>query len=331
VYNTERYFDTCARSLLNQTTKDIEILLINDGSTDKCPEICDMYQRLCPDIIKVYHRENQGQNASWNFGLSVAQGQWVCFVDSDDQAEPHMAQTMLEYAKNGNSDVYVFGHFEDYENNSLCHTPRVRTLTPREKANFVHECGDIPSSMWGKLYRRGFLEAHGLRFDPTPFHFEDTLFNIRAFRLAETVSVCGKPLYRYRITASGFTRRWCVDKPKLYGLFIQRYGEFTDEHFDTETSARMKGKMLWYYAACYADFYDDARGKLSHREATRRLSECFKREPFRSGIRGAAETGAKPWQRLNLFLLRHGLAGIWFTLRKAVKTLHKKSENKPYV
>jgi len=109
VYNVERYFDQCAQSLFYQTCRDIEIIFINDGSPDNCPAMCDEYEKQHPELVRVVHQKNCGQNVAWNTGLSVATGEWICFVDSDDWAEPNMIETMLKYAENKEAEANPVG------------------------------------------------------------------------------------------------------------------------------------------------------------------------------------------------------------------------------
>ena len=104
VYNTEKYLAKCLDSVIAQTYTNIEVVLIDDGSTDGSPAICDSYHNKDERVI-VYHRENQGASLARKFGLSVAKGQFIQFVDSDDWIKPEMTEKLVRSAEENNSDI----------------------------------------------------------------------------------------------------------------------------------------------------------------------------------------------------------------------------------
>ena len=108
VYNAEKYLDECVKSLVNQTLQDIELILVDDGSSDRSGEICDGYAARY-HFVKVIHQTNGGVGAARNRGLEEAAGEWVTFMDSDDWAEPDMVEIMLGHALVHSSDISIFG------------------------------------------------------------------------------------------------------------------------------------------------------------------------------------------------------------------------------
>ncbi len=112
IYNVEKYFTRCMDSLLNQTLKDIEIILVDDESPDNCPAMCDEYARL--DIrVKVIHKKNEGQGIARNTGLKIATGQYIAFVDSDDFVDVTMYEKLVNYAEKNKLDT-CFCRFQKY-------------------------------------------------------------------------------------------------------------------------------------------------------------------------------------------------------------------------
>lgn len=109
VYNAEQYLMDCVRSLIGQTYEKIEIILIDDGSTDRSSEMCDMCIGL-DARIKVYHQKNKGVSSARNFGIDVASGDFVCFVDADDLIHPTMIEALLEGVIKGNADIAACGY-----------------------------------------------------------------------------------------------------------------------------------------------------------------------------------------------------------------------------
>lgn len=114
VYNVELYIHQCIDSIVNQTYQDIEILLIDDGSTDKCRNICDEYARI-DHRIRVFHTENKGLSAARNLGLREARGEYIGFVDSDDWIEPNMYEVLLQQLEKNGAEISVCELFVEYK------------------------------------------------------------------------------------------------------------------------------------------------------------------------------------------------------------------------
>ena len=110
IYKTEKYLSTCVESLLCQTLKEIEIILIDDGSPDNCPALCDNYA-LKDSRIKVIHKTNSGLSDARNIGIKEAAGEYIGFVDSDDWVKPEMFEKMYQNAIQNNADVVVCNLF----------------------------------------------------------------------------------------------------------------------------------------------------------------------------------------------------------------------------
>lgn len=107
VYNLEQYLPRCLDSLVNQTLQEIEILCVDDGSTDSAPTIIEEYGKKYPDKIKVFHKDNGGEFTTRNYGLERASGEYVTFVDTDDYVEPDWAEKLYKAAKENNADIAV--------------------------------------------------------------------------------------------------------------------------------------------------------------------------------------------------------------------------------
>src|SRR5690554_5853314 len=117
IYNIEDYLPTCINSILNQEFDDYELLLINDGSTDNSGKICDQYA-LKDNKIRVYHQKNAGVSAARNLGLEKATGEWICFVDGDDELYPNSLFAIMEKADKSKSEMIIARSFI-YESDQL--------------------------------------------------------------------------------------------------------------------------------------------------------------------------------------------------------------------
>lgn len=118
IYNSDRFLERCIRSVINQTFQDIEVLLINDGSNDKSGQICDKYAEK-DSRITVYHKKNQGVSSARNLAIDKAKGEYICFVDSDDEIDKCMLEELHKLINNNNADIVICGHKSIYPNNKV--------------------------------------------------------------------------------------------------------------------------------------------------------------------------------------------------------------------
>lgn len=163
VYNTEKYLERCLNSLIQQTVKKIEIILVDDGSTDSSGNICDNYAKN-HENIKVIHQMNRGQAAARNEGLKIAGGKYIGFVDSDDWIKYDMYETMLEVIENENCDVVECDYIQT---DKFSQTTEVVADTEQKKKIFSgdeilreHLLGTcFKSVIWNKLYRKDIINC----------------------------------------------------------------------------------------------------------------------------------------------------------------------------
>ena len=147
VYNVEKYLERCINSLVHQTMKEIQIILVDDGSTDKSPSICDDYAKKDKRIL-VIHKENEGQGIARNYGLARASGEYVCFLDSDDYYELDTCEKLYEILKETNADMCCFGYQINDKEGNLVRRPLIKEkiYQGEEIRNdfILHYFGDLP-------------------------------------------------------------------------------------------------------------------------------------------------------------------------------------------
>lgn len=209
IYNVEKYLDKCVNSLLNQTIKNIEIILVDDGTPDNSGKIADEYERKY-DNIKVIHQKNSGLGPARNTGIENATGQYIGFVDSDDWVEKSMYERLLNKAKENNADI-VFGGHKDVISGKIArikpHPLAGKTILEKEKILkirknlFGHSVDDTdleayPMRVWTGIYKREFLLNNNIRFEN--ILSEDTIFNLPAYKYAEVIAFTGDTDYCYR-------------------------------------------------------------------------------------------------------------------------------------
>lgn len=181
IYNTEAYLPRCIDSILSQSFTDYELLLIDDGSIDNSGSICDKYAQQ-DNRIKVFHKKNGGLCSARNTGLDHAQGEWIYFVDSDDELMPEGLRTLVDCISD---DVdMVMGGYEQYDlDGNLIQTEQkhsIQTLSRRDSLLVLFPEHTIIYSylgyVWNRLFRKRIIQDHSLRFDDTVGIKEDTLF-----------------------------------------------------------------------------------------------------------------------------------------------------------
>lgn len=192
VYNVEKYIAKCLDSLLNQTEKNIEIIVVNDGSKDNSQLIIDEYVEKNPGKIISLIKENGGLSDARNFGIPYARGEYVGFVDSDDYVEQNMFEDLLKESESGKKKIIACGYFMDWESKNI-----VRTDNDYMDVESYILSGLVVA--WNKIYRRDWLLETAVRF-PKGLLYEDVQFfcdlliNIKSMN---EVSIIKKPLIHY--------------------------------------------------------------------------------------------------------------------------------------
>ncbi len=203
-YNVETYIGECIESLVAQTLDNIEILIVNDGSTDKTQEIIEHYCEAYPEKIRAFSQENAGPSKARNFALSIATGDYISFIDSDDQASPEMLMKLYNCAIAHNADLVVCGRAyrsEDGNVTSIWFPKEIdRTTNIFQSPQLL---SDTSSFLWDKLFRRETLERFNFTFDENIHYAEDALFVYRFLYYASNVCSVQEALYYYTVRRSG--------------------------------------------------------------------------------------------------------------------------------
>lgn len=228
VYNVEKYIKQCLDSLIAQTIEDIEIILIDDGSTDLSSEICDYYASMYKNV-KVIHNKNVGLGLSRNVGLSMAKGEYVGFVDSDDYINPKMYERLMNLAKNTNADIAYCSIAKftglDAGENSISIDETWRVWKENEiKKYLLNRIGSEPyckndnyygASVCAAIFKKSLIEENHIRFlSERQYISEDVLFNIDLISICKTIVHCNDKLYYYRYNPNSLTTKYKADRFK---------------------------------------------------------------------------------------------------------------------
>ena len=202
VYNVEKYIDRCLKSIISQNYDDLEIIVIDNGSTDSSGSICDTYASEYSNI-SAYHIENHGVGSARNFGLAKAQGEFICFVDADDYLVGNLFSDVENQLDSG-LDLLVFSYYNSLEKN-LSETTRSAKILPiegkKDRNQFIALftelfLSEMMYTVWNKIYRREFLEGHRIMFEQYELG-EDVRFNLNVFECVHTISFSQTCYYVY--------------------------------------------------------------------------------------------------------------------------------------
>lgn len=260
VYNTEKYLEQCLESVLNQTLQDIEIICVDDGSTDNSLEILKTFAQKDKRII-ILTQQNQGQSVARNKGIEIAKGEYIGFVDSDDWISSEMLEKMYANAEEFESDITmcsftIFNEKTAETNTSdsymsldlFPNTFENRNFSFKETYDFIFR---ICVSPCNKIYKRDFIIKNNILF-PEGLFFEDNVFFYKAFMQSERNSLIKKPFYTYRV-GTGTSTVTSVDSRKLdffkvfsqIEIFLKEMGYYDDlgEYFEKHKKNTLK---YWY-------------------------------------------------------------------------------------
>lgn len=199
VYNTEKYLQRCVDSVIGQQGVTIEIILVDDGSTDASPKICDDYAARY-SFITALHIQNSGPATAKNEGFKVAKGNYIALTDSDDKMEPQMLYKMVTAGYNHDADIICCNYKQIDEKGHVSHlnsTNKQYVLNHEEGLIHLFSKNKIYSQCWTKIYKRQMLTENHIENDPGLRTDEDFIYNIRAFVHAQTTVIVDEPLYEY--------------------------------------------------------------------------------------------------------------------------------------
>lgn len=237
VYNVENYLSQCLDSILAQTYKDIEIVMVNDGSTDHSKYIATSYANRY-SFIHLYNYENAGISTTRNRLLRHAKGEYVFFVDSDDYIAPQTLQAMMNHMETNNCDIVCCGYTMDYRFGALYRKVETKkVMTKQEALHSLAENKGMNNYPWGKLYKKKCFS--NVSFPEFMRGFEDTYTVFKALCNADTIGCITKRYYHYVQHQGSLTHRMnletAYDMRKAYEYqesCLRRWYPEEDFHFD---------------------------------------------------------------------------------------------------
>lgn len=251
IYNVEQYLSQCLDSILRQTYKNLEIILVDDGSLDHCSEMCDIYQKK-DNRIKVIHKKNGGLSDARNTALDIATGDYVTFVDSDDFILPNYVETLYTALKSNEADIaqvkftYYFDDNDPEKYGSEKGYCRVYSCKEAIYSQLIN--GEITASACAKLYKIALFES--VRF-PVGEIYEDLAVFCDLFLQASRVAYVNLVLYRYRVRKGSIMQQSFNRKQYVEVRWIERNMDMVLERYpDLEPEARAR-RVSSYFKTLY--------------------------------------------------------------------------------
>lgn len=262
VYNVEAYLDKCLDSLAKQTLKEIEIIVVNDGSPDNSQKIIEKYQKKYP-TIKGFLKENGGVSSARNYGISKAKGEYLAFVDGDDYVNDDMYEKMYQKAKQGNFDIVVCDLNYVYEDGTIKRvSSKIETDTTNIKKTYVN----MYPCVWNKIYKKSLFTKNILFKEGV--WFEDVDFLYKIFPYVKTIGVIKEPLNQYVQRKGSITKTF--DK-RLYN-YITNFNDLIKFYQDNNIYDEYKKELEYCYVRyLYATFIKQATNfsKEEYQKATK--------------------------------------------------------------
>lgn len=339
VYNVEKHIDNCLKSLIDNSLDSYEIILVDDGSTDNCPSICDDYARKY-DYVNVVHKKNGSAASARNAGLEIARGDYITFLDSDDYVDDEYIGYLYRELKN-NSDIFVLPFYIDYldvDNNSSTsnESNELINVSAEDAVRFLEE-KSIFNMVWNKVYSKALLEREpetvfALNSEPG----EDLIFNCRCFSKAGTVTVLNRPFYHWvRRGEDTLANRFREDLYERNKVFINYRNKLYKSLgiAKTDFSALAKGN-LDYIFACIPNMYRVGK-KFDRKKRLEFYKDIISSEMIEEWVKSVQPKEKLLKQFVYLYKkqspflmdtiysiemgLRNSLNGIWVRMRKQVK------------
>lgn len=267
IYKVEKYLSRCLDSVVNQTLDDIEIVLVDDGSPDSCPEICDRYAKK-DSRIKVIHKKNEGLGYARNSGMLIATGEYIAFLDSDDYVSKDMYEKVYSELKRTDADCCVTGYVVKKDSGDEIHKENPLGTAVYESDDIITKVlagmlgskpdqardTDVGMSVWKCVYRKELLQDKGILFpSERELISEDIIFQIRVLPQVKRVCTLSEVMYYYceNSNSQSLTKTYSKDKfdryKKLYNVELEMLSKIK---FCEETRLRATRMFLGNTRVC---------------------------------------------------------------------------------
>lgn len=228
IYNVEKYLDQCIKSLCSQTYKNLEIILVDDGSKDKCPTICDTWATK-DNRIKVIHKQNGGLSDARNYGIENANGEYICFIDSDDFISPDYIQILLNNLLKENAQIAECQYYDYFDEDKILidhENEDITILSNLQALRSMYNFKGFSIMIWNKLYKKELF--NNIRFPKGKLH-EDVFTTYKLIYKSEKIIQTSKKIYYYRQRQNSISKQFTEKRLDVIDAF-KEIDDFYTEH-----------------------------------------------------------------------------------------------------
>lgn len=272
VYCVEPYLDQCVESIVNQTYSNLEIILVDDGSPDGCPEKCDTWAMM-DSRIKVIHKNNGGLSDARNYGLESASGEYISFVDSDDWLAPNFYEVLFNALQKEQAQISACSIKWAYDDHvdSDCNIYKQKVYTSEEAMNTLIQGDCFYAVVWNKLYSASLLE--GIRFPVGKLH-EDEFVTYKIMGRAKKLTLCVETEYFYRQRQGSIMQEWSIRHLDALEAFFER-----NEYLKCEfPRLYLKDKVI--LALACRSYYQECNKRSDANEGKQKILDYRRRIQF---------------------------------------------------
>lgn len=325
VYNAEKYLEECIDSILNQTYKNFELLLIDDGSTDLSGAICEQYKEN-DYRIRVFHRKNAGAAAARNFGIEQAKGYWVTFVDSDDWITNNYIETLAVNDKE--LEVCFVNTRKKRRNRKTSLSGEIHVLD-KEHFHAFERCllnkyadSNHPhlTSACAKLYKKDFLLQYSIKFPEKLKKSEDAIFNMQVYNKAKTGLWNTAELYNYRINGESITHSYDQNAIKTYKRHLMYVRKFYQNCTYSQFERDYEVRAIFDFIYCILHDFCHLKNYGSYAERKKKFIIAKNDSVFHNGIQNVKTKGFTLEERILIFMIKNNL---FFALNAIIRTIQK--------
>lgn len=320
IYNVEKYLPKCLDSVINQTYKNLEIILVDDGSPDNSGKICDEYAKK-DKRIKVIHKNNGGVSSARNVGLSETNGNWIAFIDSDDWIEINYIEILINVAIRNNSDIVICGYNRVVGDNSEALNCD-NTVRQYNKKKFLLYCL-TPQTGFGfchmKIIKKDIIKD--IKFSENLTVGEDALFNIMlSENIKNDVSFVKKALYNYRINNDSVVKKFDNNYVSKYLKAIQINKKYLFENYQDLEIKQGYYNFAAFHVLLIAVNYCFNKENKNQIECLKKVCDI---KEFKEAIKKSNYHGMSITRKITLFTIKHKL----FYITALICEIRKKQNN----
>ena len=282
IYNVEQWLNECIESIVNQTYKNLEIILVDDGSPDSCPQMCDEWESK-DERIKVIHKENGGLSSARNAGLDICTGDYISFIDSDDFLELNAYQILIDDMDRYNVDAvrFLMSRYKDGNviDNNLIH--REKMYNKEELLDcYFYQKEDVCGGVCDKLYKKYIFD--NVRF-PEGINCEDYYANVQIYSKINSIYYNNISLYMYRMRDESISRKTSLDDHSFDKIKVS---DMVYEYVESNMKERINDARILQACARFAVYYKTMLIPHSHEDEKKWQDDLRK---FESIVRGSAK------------------------------------------